>query len=178
MVTPDSGNRVVPGGRWALDNGCFSQRWTPDRWRAELGRHQETPGCLFAVVPDVVADAAATDALWLAWAATVAGLGYRPAYVGQNGCTGIPADAGAFFLGGDTEWKLGPEARILAGEAKRRGLWLHCGRVNSLRRLRYAADLGCDSVDGTFLAFAPDHNIARLLPWIRPEQPSLFGGVA
>jgi hypothetical protein len=52
------------------------------------------------------------------------------------------------------------------------------GRVNSLRRLRYAADIGCDSVDGTYLAFGPDQNLPTLLTWIDPDQPGLFGGVA
>ena len=30
-----------------------------------------------------------------------------------------------------------------------RGKWVHMGRVNSTRRIRYAASIGCDSVDGT-----------------------------
>jgi hypothetical protein len=64
MVTPDTGNRIVEGARWVLDNGCFGARWTPQRWSAVLDRHMATPGCLFAVVPDVVANAAATEDLW------------------------------------------------------------------------------------------------------------------
>lgn len=75
-----------------------------------------------------------------------------------------------------TEWKLGPHASQLAAEAKRRGKWVHMGRVNSLRRLRYADDIGCDSADGTFLAFGPDANLPRVLRWTRDihEQPSLL----
>lgn len=35
-------------------------------------------------------------------------------------------------------------------EGKRRGLWIHGGRVNSRRRIRYMLGLGCvDSIDGT-----------------------------
>jgi hypothetical protein len=30
------------------------------------------------------------------------------------------------------------------------------GRVNSLKRLRYASAIGCDTADGTYVAFAPD----------------------
>jgi hypothetical protein len=41
------------------------------------------------------------------------------------------------------------------------------GRVNSLKRLRYAEMIGCDSVDGTYLTFAPDENLPRLLGWLR-----------
>jgi hypothetical protein len=36
-------------------------------------------------------------------------------------------------------------------DARRRGKWVHMGRVNGLRRLRIALDFGVDSVDGTFL---------------------------
>lgn len=178
MVTPDSGNRIVPGVTWALDNGCFSDAWDAGRWLAELDRHRRVAGCLFAVVPDVVADAAATNHRWARWHGTVRNLGYRSAYVLQDGCTSIPAAAGAVFVGGSTEWKLGPEARRLVAEAKSGCLWTHMGRVNSLRRIRYAADLGVDSVDGTYLAFGPDVNLPRLTAWLHPRQPSMFGGVA
>jgi len=178
MVTPDAGNRLVPGADWALDNGCFNDRWTPDRWQSTLDRYTGTPGCLFAVVPDVVADAEATDARWHRWWPTVDTLGYPPAYVAQNGCTAIPDGTRALFVGGDTAWKLGPEARHLVALALRRGLWVHMGRVNSLRRLRYAADIGCDSADGTYLAYGPDVNLPRLIDWLHPAQGSLFGGVA
>lgn len=65
------------------------------------------------------------------------------------------------------EWKLGPVARALTFEAKRRGKWVHMGRVNSLKRLRYAAAIGCDSADGTFVAFGPDANLPRVLGWLR-----------
>jgi hypothetical protein len=40
------------------------------------------------------------------------------------------------------------------------------GRVNSQERLRYARHIGCDSVDGTYLAFGPDRNLPRLLGWM------------
>lgn len=110
-----------------------------------------TPGCLFAVVPDVVGDSEATDARWSEWAPLVKSLGYRPAYVTQNGCTAIPEDAGAVFTGGDDAWKLGAQAQALVADARSRGLWCHMGRVNSLKRLRFAAFHGYHSVDGTFL---------------------------
>ena len=71
------------------------------------------------------------------------------------------------FLGGSTDWKLGPAARALTAEAKRRGKRVHMGRVNSLKRLRYADAIGCDSTDGTCLTYAPDANLPRLLAWLR-----------
>jgi hypothetical protein len=38
--------------------------------------------------------------------------------------------------------------------------------VNSLRRLRHAAAIGCHSVDGTYLAYGPDRNLPTLLRWL------------
>ena len=54
-----------------------------------------------------------------------------------------------FFIGGSTEWKLSRSAADLVTEAKKRGKTVHMGRVNSDKRLKYAYELGCDSVDGT-----------------------------
>lgn len=72
-----------------------------------------------------------------------------------------------------TEWKLGPAAVDLIAEAKRRGLWVHAGRVNSRIRFDFFRDLGCDSADGTYLTFGPDKNLPKLLSWLetndRPE---------
>jgi len=191
MVTPYAGNARVPGALWALDNGCFSTAgWTPDRWLATLDKLSEGPiqteadalangwwqPCLFAVVPDVVGDAAATDSMWVRWFRAVIRNGFRPAYVAQDGAGPgcLPPAATALFIGGSTEWKLGVEARRIVAEAHRRGMWVHMGRVNSERRLRYASDIGCHSVDGTFLAFGPDINLPRLQSWLNPAQPSLW----
>jgi hypothetical protein len=40
------------------------------------------------------------------------------------------------------------------------------GRVNSQKRFSYAQSIGCDSADGTFLAFGPTQNLPRLLSWV------------
>jgi hypothetical protein len=85
----------------------------------------------------------------------------------------------ALFIGGSTEFKLGPVARPYAARRSARGKWLHMGRVNSERRFAYARAIGCDSVDGTFLTFGPETNLPRLLTWLRTlDQPYLDGGAA
>jgi EAL domain-containing protein (putative c-di-GMP-specific phosphodiesterase class I) len=61
-------------------------------------------------------------------------------------------DIQAVFVGGSTDWKLGEEARHLIHYAKNNNLWVHVGRVNSIKRLRYCKENNVDSVDG--LAFA------------------------
>lgn len=187
MVTYKSGNRLVDGATFAIDNGVVAiadkqpvtdPHWSEQRWLACLDRYQGVPGCLFAVVPDVVGDADATNRRWALHHGAVRNRGYRAAYVIQNGCQTIPASAGAVFIGGDDTFKLGLDAARLVRQAKAGGLWVHMGRVNTLRRLRYAALIGCDSVDGTTLAWGPDRNLPSLLRWIHPAQPSMFGGVA
>jgi len=62
--------------------------------------------------------------------------------------------------GGTTAFKMGSVARSIIAKAKRRDKWVHMGRVNSRRRIQYASDVGCDSVDGSgFVRFLRD------LPW-------------
>jgi len=174
---------TVEGWTWAADNGCFNENWDPDHWLDWLWRMRNVPGCLFAVVPDKVADAEVTRQMFHDWAGMVTDLGYRPAYVAQNGATvaSIPwDDIACVFIGGDTEWKLGHQAEAITRHAKKLGLWVHMGRVNSLRRMRIAESWGVDSCDGTFLKFGPDTNIRRLTDMLNNVRttPSLFGGAA
>jgi hypothetical protein len=171
MRTSFIGNRFPLGATWAADTGCFTQpkAFTVDRYLAWLRSHQSAQAsCLFATAQDSVGNAALTLALSLPMLPAIRDLGYRAAFVGQDGIewTQLPWNAfDAFFIGGSTEWKLGPIARAYAFEAKARGKWLHMGRVNSLKRWRYAQSLGCDSVDGTYVAFGGDRNVARLKKW-------------
>lgn len=177
MTTPNEGRAPLPGVRWAADNGCFSTRYVGDtRWIAWLRRHTEhAPRCLFATAPDVVGDAAATLARSTPWLPVIRELGYPAALVAQDGLEDltIPWDTfDVLFIGGSTTWKLSPAAAEIAAQARRRGKPVHMGRVNSRRRWTYAEHIGCDSADGTFLAFGPDTNLARLGTWL--DQPSLF----
>jgi hypothetical protein len=98
--------------------------------------------------------------------------GYRPALVAQDGLEALPVPWEAFdvlFIGGSTAWKLSEACFSLIAEAKRRGKWVHMGRVNSLRRLRIAKSVGCDSVDGTYLRFrhALGTGEAEIRSWLR-----------
>lgn len=170
--TPRQGNRRPRDVEWCADNGRFGKGWPgPDAWWAWLEANAADAGtCAFAVAPDVVADAAATLVESLPWLPRIRRLGYRAAFVAQDGAEreGVPwGDLDVLFLGGSTEWKLGPHARGLAAQALGRGVPVHMGRVNSGRRFRYAAAIGCASADGTFLTFGPESNLPRVLAWIR-----------
>lgn len=160
----------VPGAAYAADNGCFTlgDRFDPAVWLRWLSALDRT-GCLFAVAPDVVGDAAATLARSEPYFDRLRELGYPVAYVLQNGQEHLPVpwgDIDAVFIGADTAWKLSEHAARLAYAAKDRGKWVHMGRVNSRKRLLRAAVMGCDSADGTFLRYAPRTNLPRMLGWL------------
>lgn len=179
--TPLQGNRRPPGVSWCADNGCFSDKWDQEKWWTWLqGNAHDAPTCTFAVAPDVVGDAWRTGIRALPWIEPIKRLGYPVAWVAQDGQQNQPLpwlSIDALFIGGTTAWKVGPHARDLVAEAKRRGLWAHMGRVNSERRWRYAKAIGCDSVDGTYLTFGPDVNLSAVLAWGRNnDQGALFGG--
>lgn len=166
-------------GSWAADNGCFVDvvkpgSFKPARWLAWLA--EATPAaCSWATLPDVVGQAWATWERSYGYLETVRALGYRPSIVLQDGLTrelldsilGVVDDV---FIGGSTEWKLGPQARQATFAAKAAGAQVHMGRVNSLKRLRYATEIGCDSADGTYLNYGRkadrELHTLKLLQWL------------
>jgi hypothetical protein len=170
MLSYNAGKQRVIGHKcWAADNGCFSQpkKYTDDGFLSWLDKIDRT-GCLFAVAPDVVADAAATLDRAAPMLPKIRRLGFAAAFVGQDGATpdSLPwPDFDALFIGGSTEWKLSGMAADLIVEGKRQGKWVHMGRVNSWARISAADALGVDSVDGTFIAYAPDKNTPKVLDW-------------
>lgn len=172
IATPCAGNAVPAEVDWCADNGGFiAERYPGDdaylRWLDR--RVDRADRCAFATAPDVYADAARTLHRSVPMLKRIRAAGYRAALVLQDGQEhlDVPLDAcDAVFIGGTTTWKLGPAAAQLAAAARAYGLWVHMGRVNSRTRLRYAASIGCHSVDGTYLAYGPDRNLSRLLGWL------------
>lgn len=149
---------VARGVEWAADNDAFNG-WSVEAAAAfeeMLDAIEGLPGCRFVTSPDVVGEAGLTDLLYEEWAPRIMARGLPAAYVVQeDGCEYEPRFPGwgcvdALFIGCATdEEKLGPRVREFVAEAKRRGKWVHMGRVNSKRRMDYARAIGCDSVDGT-----------------------------
>lgn len=164
----------------AADNDAFTcfdeRRWMT--WLADMPPAAREL-CLFAAVPDVVGDAAATRERFDLYEPFVRDLGFRVAYVAQDG---FDADAvpwervDVLFIGGTTAWKrseLGGYAAIRAGLA--RSKTIHAGRVNGGPFLRQLAAIGVESADGTKLAFGPDQNYPIVRRWLDglAVQPSL-----
>lgn len=171
MITPRMGQMPPSGQPWAADNGRYAapHEYTDDKFLSWL-RKMPAASCLFATAPDVVGNAGGTLALSAPMYRRIREAGYKVALVAQDGLENIREfipwqDFDALFIGGTTEWKLSEAAHELAAEAKRRGKWLHMGRVNSRRRLRIAHAMGCDSVDGTYLRFRPPGSEHEVQTW-------------
>ncbi len=183
MHTPMMGNSLYHGRTWAADTGCFAapHKHDNDKYLSWLHRHNDIAGqCLFATAPDVVGDAAATLVQSTPMLKAVRQIGYRAALVAQDGMEELKIpweEFDALFIGGTTQWKLGSHAASIVQEAKRRDKWVHMGRVNSLRRLKFARSMGCDSADGTHVAFQPDINVLKVQRWVQTLdcQPMLEG---
>jgi hypothetical protein len=131
---------AAAGIPWAADNDAY-RAWNEHRYESMLSRIAGLDGCLFVVSPDVVAHSWLTITLFHQWLPRITETGQPPAFVIQDGQppSEVPWDEiGCLFVGGTTEYKLSADAERLGREAKRRGLWLHIGRVNSRKRYDYA----------------------------------------
>lgn len=188
LVTPQNGNDLRSllrsGLSWACDNSAYSKpdyfkfwnllidcwewmRYSPPDWIA---------------VPDCVANHSETIRLFFDWMDTMqCELGEIPfplAFVIQNGATedSIPWDLiDAVFIGGDDEFKL-RDSIPLVYAARDRGKIVHVGRVNTLNRIRFAMEIGADSIDGTGFSMFPEVKLLRALKEIKAvsSQPTLF----
>ena len=179
MLQPGMGNLPPVGQPWAADNGRFSspEDYSDEKYLDWLAKRPRQEACLFVTAPDVVGNARATLALSAPMYARIRALGYKVALVAQDGLESLTVpwqDFDALFIGGSTGWKLSEAAASLVHEAKRRGKWVHMGRVNSLRRLRFAQSIGCDSADGTFLKYGPDVNRERMERWFEAMDRELM----
>lgn len=200
---PQQGNKR-PAVRWIGDNGVFSVArakkglpWDEAGWWTWLQAQKHHAHLAdFVVIPDVlnffqddkgnwfpVGDHVATAELAKKWIGPMKELGFKVAFVLQDGCTvdEVPwDDIDAVFIGGSDDWKCGaagvnmdgtPKGDVpvqaLVDEARDRGLWVHMGRVNSRKRIRLAALMGCDSTDGGYLRYGPSKNLPELLGWLQ-----------
>ena len=181
MVTVSQGNRIPDGVPIGIDNECFlhPERFGNGRAFLELIAQFDPGDVLFATAPDIVGNWDATLKRSQPWLDRIRSAGVPAAIVIQNDATAttLPWDAiDVVFIGGTTDWKLGPEVVDIVAAANEQNVRVHMGRVNSHKRLAYAAWIGCDTADGTFLAFGPDQNLPKLLRWLDNvnTQPALF----
>jgi len=114
------------------------------------------------------------------WSERIRERGLKVAYCLQNGTEEIglpnPRYYDALFIGGDNQYKLSQHVRWQVMRAKEQGVHIHMGRVNTARRLQYAFEIGCDTVDGTGVSMFPDQNLPKLLRHLEGGQQELFAG--
>lgn len=176
---------VAPGQRptwtrgWMLDNGAWSAHQHGKRLdEAAFLRHLVAWGrhADMVVAPDIVAGGRESLTMSMRWHFACAYNCRRVLVAVQDGIEASDLDdvplghRTGIFVGGTTAWKLAT-LRQWGELARRRGCWLHVGRVNSSRRIRMCQDAGAHSFDGTgptrFAAV-----VARLDPALR--QGHLF----
>lgn len=176
LITPHNGNIPPVDMPWATDNAAYSN-WDKDKFFQlldKIGGCFENPP-LWVAAPDVVGNAIETAKLFKMWEPIIRMYGLQVALVLQNGQESIgwgthEKNFDAIFIGGDNEFKLGKYARHCVRRAKEMGKWVHMGRVNSLKRIDYAREIGCDSVDGTACSMYPDAHIPKFLKHLETEQ--------
>lgn len=190
VATPEE-NRPVPDGvSWGADCGLKIAKSNDP---ADVERYidwletlpYDRSRCLYAVAPDVLGDAMATWRRSAPWLPLIRDLGYPAALVAQDGFDPDAVDWSLFdvlFIGGRpmlpraTEWKRSENGGYAAiREAKRRGKWVHVGRVNGGLFLRHLAAAGADSADGSLLTYSPEKWWPLLLRWFdaASRQPLL-----
>jgi hypothetical protein len=188
FTSPRAGNDlqllVDSGMPWAADNDCFSG-FNRNRFIKMLQRMSklDLSNCKFVSAPDVVADAVATLARFKLWLPVMRYYGVPIALVLQNGMENMELpwdDIDAVFIGGSIAWKLSLEAAGIVAEAKRRGKWVHMGRVNSAKRRLYAESIGCDSTDGTGDSRFAFRDLPKAVEVMsrRAKQVAFFGDLA
>lgn len=190
LLTPSSGNRVPAAMPFGCDNDCFAGLDAPKylRFLAKLSAAGRKPA--WVTCPDKVGDMAETWRLYDVWAPLLRSLELPVALALQDGLElfkwrarlpSVWADLAAVFVGGSTAFKEGPTARDICREAKRNGLLVHVGRVNTRRRIRLLARWGCvDTIDGRNWSAWGGKKIPQGVKWIdgalssARQQPDLF----
>lgn len=141
---------------YALDNGAWKTfrnhvEFDADRFRRACDRVGE--GADFIVAPDIVSGGFASldrSLLWLDYCLARCRLVLIPVQEGMHVdhlapflCSSI-----GLFIGGQDDFKEGT-LDDWADLAYRHSAYIHCGRVNSLRRILLCQQAGVDSFDGS-----------------------------
>lgn len=186
LIQPRNGNDLAEFAQCDMDKGADNdclQGFDLEKWmrmcEALCGAHR----LRFVAAPDAVeltpsgprGSWEGTRWLFKRFAPWLRQRGLPIAIVAQDGAAAddIPwSDIDALFVGGSDAYKLGPGAMHLIGSAKRRGKWVHIGRVNSQKRLNNFRLLGWiqkfapDSFDGGQFSMFPDTYIPQYLDFL------------
>ena len=178
FITPQAGNTPPTDMIWAADNAAYSN-WDETKFVKMLEKIKDLENKpVFVACPDVVGDAIKTAKLFKHWQPIIKGHGLPVALVLQDGqeSIGVPWNlVDAIFIGGTDEFKLNyGYIKYIAGVAKSKSKWVHVGRVNSEKRIKFCMKIGVDSIDGTSCSMFPDTYIPKFLRFLEKEQLGLF----
>lgn len=171
---------------WFIDNGAFKD-WRAGvafdavQWRVAVGRARAAvaaPPPEWAVTPDLVARGWESLDFSLSFVGELEGM--NPYLVVQDGMEQDPqrvarAAEGRFaglFVGGSLPWKLATGS-LWVELAHSVGLPCHIGRVGTVRRVRWAREIGADSIDSC-LPLWSTQQLDAFLYALREEQGRLF----
>ena len=189
-VPGETPNTVPEGVDWGMDNGCYkgvnAKGINRLLWHCYQSEQGKDP-CHFVTVPDVVGNWGETLEFFLMFReGCMEKYGYIPwtlAIVLQEGVSQYEDlwFADAIFVGGkDHDFKLKYCEPILQ-KAKADGKWVHMGRINGLKKIKYLHDMGCvDSFDGSGYSrfpgiyLKPAMQLMRQLKNRKHEQGLLF----
>jgi hypothetical protein len=169
FLTPRSGNskKSRQGLVWGVDNSAFVN--FDEKKFINMLKKINGEDCKFVACPDKVGDGEETLRMFYEWRPIIKKYNLPIAIVLQDGITveNVPFDlVDSIFIGGTTKYKLGKDVRDICIIANQLNLWVHMGRVNSNKRLQYAIDIGCDSVDGSGYSMFPDKKIPYALKFL------------
>jgi hypothetical protein len=182
LMVSARGRLRTEGFAYSLDNGAwtaFQKREPFDAQAFERALALLGDGADFVIVPDVVADAAASLALSREWLPRLAGvrLALVPVQDGMRfeDVEDLVGPRVGVFMGGSTEWKLANLVRW-GKWCRKHAVYYHVGRVNTARRIQLCHDADAASFDGSSVSrFVV--NLPRLEHARRYAQASLFAGL-
>jgi hypothetical protein len=144
------------GMEYAIDNGAWTahtqQRpWDEGKFMRLIASHGERAD--FVILPDVVAGGLESLRFSESWIPRLEGIGRRRLLAVQDGMAPwdvepLLGESLGLFVGGSTDWKWRslPHWGFLA---RRAGVYMHVGRVNTTRRILECIRVGADSFDGS-----------------------------
>lgn len=179
LLEPIGGNSVWPAVEmdlpWACNAGALDG-FNRVAFERMLERVEGVAGCLWVAAPDMPGKAKPTLTLAEFWTWPIRNRQLPVALVAQDGMETLDIPwfmFDALVVGGTVDWKLSRAATSLVREARNRRKLVHMTQVNSVKRLKHALAIGCNSVDGISASRFGDTFLAGFLGAIAAERSQL-----
>lgn len=166
-------------GEFAIDNGAYSGLNRNAFFRLLDRNRDNMSRCIFVAVPDVVGSARRTSELFgmITQESSMTPWCEKWAFVVQDGHEDLHLnwyEMKHVFIGGTDNFKDSAAAYDIVKVAKALDIYVHVGRVNTIKRYRKYASLGADSCDGSGVC-KYDHMLIDIANNVVDEnQPTLF----